>query len=559
MIASIIIPAYNSAATLHEAIESALAQTVPCQIIIVDDGSTDDTSDVLSRFDAWTNVVCLSQKHAGPSVARNAGLEYIAGDYAAGEFVMFLDADDIIAPTKVEEQLAEFTDDIGWVLCDVRINDAATGRSVLASDRYDYAEKKIGGWIQPLLSAGNFIPIMSPLVRRSVLERIRFDDDKVPEDWHFWHQVAGAARVRYLDRVLATYRKSRTGRSRIPLKARKIDRNVVLPLRLNLGCGTPATRSWHPIAGMVNLDKSMGWAFEDGLGEFVDGSVAGISVSHALMYLGYGHWPRVFGEFARVLAPGGVVRITEDDSISEISSRYGGWRGSEPAQVLMDARMVMAALRRAGLAAHEVQPTFSHFTDKSLCQAQHGSAPDCFWVEGVKQTAVLFSPHSDDETLFASFTILRYRPRVVVCFPSSGDYGDTAARTAETIDAMSVLGGNQVEQWNGGDLVERMREFDRRARPTMVFAPSPRASHPDHIAVALAAAAVFGNRVTRYHTYDASGKVRDGDEVEFEPAWIGQKLRALARYESQINHPRACGFFAEDLREYIDQLAGGSA
>ena len=548
MRASIVIPTYQHSAQLPEAINSALAQTVPCEVIVVDDGSTDGTAAVLAGYGARIRVITLT--HGGPCLARNAGIAN-----ARGEFVMLLDADDVIAPTKIEAQLAEFDrePDAGWVLCDVRIEDAASGQAVNASVRYDYAGKSLGGWIQPLLTAGNFIPIMSPLVRRSVLAGIRFQDDRVPEDWHFWHAVAGAARVRYVPEVLATYRKSRIGRSRIPLVARRVSPTIVQPLRLNLGCGTQGTRSWHPIAGMVNLDKSMGWRFEDGLGEFVDGSVAGITISHTLMYVALPDWPQVFAEFARVLKPGGVLRITEDDAISPASSRVGGWKGSDPAVTLTDAAMVREHMERAGLQVFDVAPGVTHYADGSLMQAQHGSAPECFWIEGVRSSVVLFEPHADDGALYAAFSILRYRPRIVTCFGSERDYGTTEARAAETRDAMGILGGGPCEQWARGNLLGMMGDFDARVRPSLVFAPHPRCSHPDHGNVAATAAVVFGARVIWYHTYDASGKVREGRQAEYDPAWVLTKLRALARYESQATHPRACKFFLDGLDEWLGE------
>lgn len=543
-VASIVIPTYQHAQWLPDAIESALAQTVPCDVIVVDDGSTDATHEVLDRY-ANRGVRVFQIPHQGPSAARNLGI-----NRASGEFVMFLDADDVIAPEKVARQLREFTPDIGWVLCDVLIEDDAKRRSITASQQYRYADKDLGGWIQPELTKGPFIPVMSPLVRASVLEGIRFEDGKVPEDYHFWHAVAGVARVRYVPEVLATYRHRRTGRSRLPKRARAVSPNIVQPQRLNLGCGTPTTRSWHPIDGMINLDKSLGWRFEDGLGDFIDGSVAGITISHALMYVDEQDWPAVFAEFARVLQPGGVVRITEDDAVNPVSIRYGGWKGSEPAVTLTSAALVRRHLERAGLVAHDVDQSSTRYADGSLLQAQHGEAPHVFFIEGVRGNGVLFAPHNDDEALFAAFTVLRYRPQVVVCFPSSGDYGDPVLRENETREAMGVLGAAGVEQWQGGALVAQMRAYDARATPTRVWAPHPHASHPDHVAVAKAAAEVFGDRVTTYHTYVDGQKVREGGEVPYEPTWVAQKLRALLRYPSQLTHPRAHAFFLNDLREY---------
>jgi LmbE family N-acetylglucosaminyl deacetylase len=97
-----------------------------------------------------------------------------------------------------------------------------------------------------------------------------------------------------------------------------------------------------------------------------------------------------------------------------------------------------------------------------------------------------------------------------------------------------------------------MRRIDGVLAPSLVLAPHPAASHPDHVHVAEAARRVFGDRVLSYHTYDAAGKVRRGTLVPIEPVWIGQKLRALARYESQITHPRAHQFFMDDLQEYVE-------
>lgn len=548
---TVIIATYNHAAFLGEAIRSALAQTAPVEVIVVDDGSTDDTSDVLAEFASNTRVRVLHLDHGGPSRARNAGL-----DAARGEFVMFLDADDVLLPIKVERQLREFTPAIGWVLSDVQIEDERKRETVKASVRYGYGAMALGGWIQSLLESRNFIPIMSPLVRRSVLEDIRFTDERVPEDWWFWHKVAGVARVLYVPEVLSVYRKKKTGRSRLPAPSRQVFNNITEPLRLNLGCGQRGKDSWHPLEGLVNLDKSLGWCYEDGLGEFGDGSVAGITISHSLMFLPIERWAAVFQELARVLAVGGVLRITEDDALNPHSARCGGWKGSEPAVTLIDAAMVGAHMEAVGLRVADVTPATTHYRDQSLCQAWHGAPPDVFFLEGIRDAGVFFAPHNDDEVLFGSFTILRYRPHVVVCHPGSGDYGDPAVRESETRQAMGLLGAGPVEQWDGQDLVDRMRAFEARVRPVTVWAPHLKTSHHEHRAVALAAAAVFGDRVRSYHTYEVGtegpAKVRDGQAVAFELEWVQLKLRALLKYVSQITHPRAAQFFLMDLHEYVE-------
>jgi glycosyltransferase involved in cell wall biosynthesis len=100
---STIIPVYNRAKLLKEAATSVLSQTYrPIEIVIVDDGSSDDTPLVVRKL-ALENpeIVAVKQKNAGPGVARRKGLEV-----AKGEFVQFLDSDDLLYPNKFELQVA---------------------------------------------------------------------------------------------------------------------------------------------------------------------------------------------------------------------------------------------------------------------------------------------------------------------------------------------------------------------------------------------------------------------------------------------------------------------
>ncbi|WP_438482691.1 glycosyltransferase family 2 protein [Oleiharenicola lentus] len=98
---SIIIPCYNAERWLAQTLESALAQSWPHkEIILVDDGSTDRSLEVAQKF-SGASVQIVAQKNSGASAARNHGLRL-----ARGEFIQFLDADDLISPDKIEVQLA---------------------------------------------------------------------------------------------------------------------------------------------------------------------------------------------------------------------------------------------------------------------------------------------------------------------------------------------------------------------------------------------------------------------------------------------------------------------
>lgn len=168
---SVIIPVYNTAAFLATAVESVLAQTYqPLEIIVIDDGSTDESAQVARQF--GDKVRYLHQLNQGPAAARNQGIAL-----ARGELLAFLDADDWWHPHKLQCQVAHFAQqpDLGYVLCHMRtqIEAAATWPAALNQAHYQ-----------------NEPPCFLPsalLVRRSIFdqigpfdERYRYSDDA---DW----------------------------------------------------------------------------------------------------------------------------------------------------------------------------------------------------------------------------------------------------------------------------------------------------------------------------------------------------------------------------------------
>ena len=107
---SIVIPTYNRAWILEEAIESVLAQTCrDFELIVVDDGSTDDTGDILARY---PGIIVVKQENKGVSAARNAGVSIASGKYLA-----FLDSDDLWLPKKLEKQIRFFRENPSTLIC----------------------------------------------------------------------------------------------------------------------------------------------------------------------------------------------------------------------------------------------------------------------------------------------------------------------------------------------------------------------------------------------------------------------------------------------------------
>lgn len=184
---SIIVPTYNRAHTITRALDSLLVQTYPdLEIIVVDDGSTDSTRDILAGYD--DRVRYHYQQNAGPAAARNTGIRM-----ARGEFIGFLDSDDTVSPTKVALQVAllDARPEIDWVVTGVQMI-AEDGETVL-EEIVTFNVDEILKEILLTVSRGLFPPHV-PLMRRECIERVGLFDETLParEEQDFWIRVAMA-------------------------------------------------------------------------------------------------------------------------------------------------------------------------------------------------------------------------------------------------------------------------------------------------------------------------------------------------------------------------------
>ena len=210
---SVIIPAFNSARFIGEAIGSVLSQTRPAEeIIVVDDGSTDSTRDIVQALP----VKYVYQKNAGPSAARNAGIRA-----AAGDFLAFLDADDIWLPHKLAVQLqgfasypeAGFSFSTVWNLydgTDTKITRAPyyPPRLVRWLNKSGISSGMACGSVYELLLQKNCVATSSVVVRRSLVERAGEFDIRLwgAEDYEYWIRLARIAPAVFIDPPVCRYR-----------------------------------------------------------------------------------------------------------------------------------------------------------------------------------------------------------------------------------------------------------------------------------------------------------------------------------------------------------------
>lgn len=206
---AIIIPTYNRASLIGEAIESALSQRFrDIEVVVVDDGSTDATAEIVAEF--GDRVRYLWQPNAGnPCSARNRGI-----GATTSEFLVFLDSDDLLLPDKVERQVAylDAHPDCDLVFGDCLIMDEH-GNEIPGATVY--TEKHWTGRADlSNLLLSNFIAVNAPLVRRSALERVGlFDPEVRPEDYDLWLRITATGKIVGTDDVAGKVRRGPARRS----------------------------------------------------------------------------------------------------------------------------------------------------------------------------------------------------------------------------------------------------------------------------------------------------------------------------------------------------------
>jgi glycosyltransferase involved in cell wall biosynthesis len=204
-------PAYNAAPTVGAAIRSVLAQTLPdFELIVVDDGSTDETVARVQRF-ASDRIRLIRQSNSGQAVARNTALAV-----ARGMYVSLLDSDDLWAPTYLEEmaKILEANPNAGVAYPDAWVFDQEIGRIARVTAKQAWNPPSIPhhpqSFFRALLEYGNFV-FVGATIRQSVLDEVGAFHLGVDgsEDYELWLRISahGHGFVPY-GSPLAIYRRS---------------------------------------------------------------------------------------------------------------------------------------------------------------------------------------------------------------------------------------------------------------------------------------------------------------------------------------------------------------
>lgn len=204
IVVSVIIPAYNCTAFIGQALDSALAQDVPMEIIVIDDCSQDDLDGFMERYREYPQIRCLkNETRMGVAETRNRGVSL-----ARGEYVAFLDADDYWVENKLKKQL-KLIEEKGTVLCStarelMNPDGTLTGYIIHVKSEFTFKDLRLH----------NQINCSSVLIRAEAAKEFPMHHDDGHEDYLMWMEVLkkygkGCA----INEPLLKYRITDTGKS----------------------------------------------------------------------------------------------------------------------------------------------------------------------------------------------------------------------------------------------------------------------------------------------------------------------------------------------------------
>jgi len=221
---SVIIPAYDSAAYIPDAIGSVLGQTYQdFEIIVVDDGSRDGTRELVES--RYPEAQFIRIEHGGAARARNVGIRN-----AGGEFVAFLDADDVWLPRKLEKQMTHFDrdPDVAMIFTE---NNYYDDRGVI-----DYSHKfdkrvLMRGCVPANILLYSYVTTPTVIVRKKVFDDVGFFDEglTIAEDDNLWIRISSKYKIHLIEEILVSVRRNHGSlTSDIVAVIRGVEKNIEL-------------------------------------------------------------------------------------------------------------------------------------------------------------------------------------------------------------------------------------------------------------------------------------------------------------------------------------------
>jgi glycosyltransferase involved in cell wall biosynthesis len=198
---TVVMPAFNAERYIAQALASVRQQTLrDIELIVVDDGSTDNTIEIAGSFASALDLRILNQRNRGPSVARNAAIRRARGRYCA-----FLDADDVMCPELLERQVAALEADskVTLVVADVTTFDE---RGDIHEARWQL-EQSNGSAFDRLL-VENFVTTSAAMAPTEALLAVGLfpEDRRVAEDYEVWIRLGLRGRIALIPQPLVRYR-----------------------------------------------------------------------------------------------------------------------------------------------------------------------------------------------------------------------------------------------------------------------------------------------------------------------------------------------------------------
>lgn len=193
---SIIIPTFNRSDFITIALDSVLKQTCnDYEIVVIDDGSSDDTREVLKPYQ--DNIRYFYQDNKGIPTTRNRGIREATGDYIA-----FLDSDDYWLPEKLERQMECFSKNPRYGMIATRCSSISPDGKLRAKNRPGKS-----GWVLIDLFKANFIRTSSAMIKKGCLETVGLFDESLPEceEYDLWLRIANQYPIGFINDPLTVY------------------------------------------------------------------------------------------------------------------------------------------------------------------------------------------------------------------------------------------------------------------------------------------------------------------------------------------------------------------